>query len=449
MCARRAKRQQALLLFAGLPVLVRNLRLLPQATERGFAVIVVAPQSDSVDRLQQRVSDPQHPLHEVWECHVIQPLGHGEGNFNSAALPVVTEIASRYDIRATFSLGETLVEPAGIAADLLGLPSAGLRATRVSRSKYLQRSYIPEFAPEHVVVHPKERAHISRIAPAGELVVKPSGRFSSSGVVAVSDRADLPHIVAGYPDDEVLLVESRVHGPEFSVESLIHCGEILFSSVTEKKTSESDGSCFVETAHTILARPSHPDWHRRLLSANARVAARLDIQNSFMHAEFRMTDAGPVLMEVAVRPPGDGIMMLYTLATGQPFDELLLPLYSAEPIDIPVVSRCARQVYVHGENGVLENIKIARSDTEVWWLPQVDLWPTLHPAAPDALARLCVVAALQPRGATVQAMRDSHDRIATFLLDGPTAESLDELEKAVRGQISVSLKPERAPIQVT
>jgi hypothetical protein len=402
---------------------------------------VIAPQSDSVDRLKRQVSNPDHPLNCIQELHVVQSSGRGEGNFNSATLPVVSALSRRYEIKAAFAIGETLVEPAGIAADLLNLPSAGLRATKVARSKYLQRIYLRDFAPEHLIVHPKERAHAALAAPAGELVVKPSSRFSSSGVVAVAGRSKLEKIFSQYSDDEVLLVESRVRGPEFSVESIISHGEVLFSSVTQKRTSEKEGSFFVETAHTVVPARSQPDIHRQLITASARVANRLNVQTSFMHAEFRLTDAGPVLMEVAVRPPGDGIMMLYTLATGKRFDELLLPLYLGEQVTVPPVARYARQVYVHGQKGTLQDVSFTWPGLAASWIADTDLWPSIHTAAPDAPARLCAFAVLKSRGSLVQPMTDSHDRIATLLLDGPSIGSLDQLEASVLREIDVQVRP--------
>ena len=121
-------------------------------------------------------------------------------------------------------------------ADLLGLPSPGLRATRVCRNKHLQRRYLPEHSPHSVLVDnaalcpstssghvptgsgpstssgrvttgsgpstgsghvPTGSGHVTTgsgrvvdwsIFPA---VVKPTGREASSGVQRIEDRAGL------------------------------------------------------------------------------------------------------------------------------------------------------------------------------------------------------------------------------------------------------------------
>lgn len=114
------------------------------------------------------------------------------------------------------------------------------------------------------------------IDPSGltfPVVVKPIGRFSSLGVRQVHDPGRLAGILSGYPPDEVLLVEERVAGPEFSVESLVQEAAIIWTGITAKQTNEFGGAFFTEMSHTCPAEPGDLDGRdeRALREANAEV----------------------------------------------------------------------------------------------------------------------------------------------------------------------------------
>jgi hypothetical protein len=48
-----------------------------------------------------------------------------------------------------------------------------------------------------------------------------------------------------------VLVEERVEGQEYSVESLVCRGEVVFASATRKQTNETRRRTFVELSHTV------------------------------------------------------------------------------------------------------------------------------------------------------------------------------------------------------
>ena len=81
-------------------------------------------------------------------------------------------------------------------------------------------------------------------------VVKPASRTSSWGVVAVRDLAELGRALADFHDHEIVLVEELVAGQEYSVESLVQHGSIVFASATTKET-QANGRTFVELSHSV------------------------------------------------------------------------------------------------------------------------------------------------------------------------------------------------------
>src|SRR5262249_5357940 len=156
-------------------------------------------------------------------------------------------------------------------ADALGLPAPGLRASRACRSKYLQRWYVPEFSPASIVLPPGERDLVEVAGLDFPVVVKPASRHSSSGVTTVWRLEELPARFGAYGDHEAVLVEERVAGEEFSVESLVQHGKIIFASVTRKTTTDSGADTFVELSHTV---PSERAGAAEvLLDANAALLA--------------------------------------------------------------------------------------------------------------------------------------------------------------------------------
>ena len=233
-----------------------------------------------------------------------------------------------------YAVGETLVEPTGLVADYFDLPFPGLRASRVCRSKYLQRWYMPDLSPASVLIPPGTRESVDHGSVQFPAVVKPTARHSSQGVCTVNDRAELAAQLEDYPAQETILVEQKITGQEYSIESLTQDGKTLFASVTRKETTDVSSQYFVEMAHTVPA--ARDDAWDAVQRANTAMLDRLSVENGLTHAEFRIDERGEArLIEVAARTPGDGIMVLYQLATGRPMEPEILRIALGEPADYP------------------------------------------------------------------------------------------------------------------
>lgn len=427
---------RAFVLLGGFGVVCRNLEYLEQLRERGLAVLLIAPEAWRKEALE-RMGDPAHPSSAIREAAFVSGSMSQEGSFTADVIATGMRWRERYDIAGVFAVGEVLVEQTGLLADALGVRSPGLRATRVCRSKYLQRWYLPEWSPLSMVV-PAGRRDALDAAPGFPAVVKPAARHSSSGVAAVADRAALEQALTAYPDDENVLVEQRVTGPELSVESLVQDGAIRFASVTAKRTTERWSTRFVETAHSV------PDPDRavgdRLLEANRSVLHRLGFEDGVAHSEWRMTDRGPVLMEIAARTPGDGLMALYKLATGTAFEPQIMRAALGEPVEYPRPRRFARQVYLEHEPGVLEDVVVDWPGVAPVWVGEDGGWPDVEPGAAADPPALRAVLVLRDKGSELTELRDSDDRVVTFLIDAPSPEGLDRLESDVRGAIRLEIR---------
>lgn len=427
-------KQPAFILLGGFRVLVRNWIYFTELRDRGLKILVVTG-ADAREAAARAMATPGHPASLIDEVQFVTGSVRIEGSFTAYVVAVVQDMLTRHQIVGLLAAGELLVEPAGLVADALGLPAPGLRATRVARNKYLQRFYLSDWSPASVALPPAARDAARLKDLSWPAVLKPSGRRSSSGVHRVADVAELTARYGDYSDQEVLLVEHLVRGSEYSVETLVQEGEIVFESATAKVTNERTSSSFVELTHTI---PVPRDAAADLLSANRSILRRLDFRGGVAHAEFRRDETGNVvLMEIAARTPGDGLLPLYHLATGEPMEPAIIRVALGEAAVYPAVRRCARQVYLEHEPGVLRDVEVQWDGREAVWVGPGRSWPVVEPGEVDDPPALRAVLVLKDRGSRVQPLRSSDDRAVTFLIDAPSPEELAALEARVRDAIRV------------
>ncbi|SDY48277.1 Biotin carboxylase [Amycolatopsis xylanica] len=427
-------RAPAFLFLGDLVIVARQARLITEARRRGYApLLVVTPHTDPA-RLAELRADPSHPLSQLADVVEVPDATV------DAVMPGIQPLLRRYDVQGTMCIGDLFVEPTGVVADVLGLPGAGSGASRISRNKLLQRTALPEYSPDWRVVTPAERADVDPAEISFPVVVKPIGRFSSLGVYQVDDGERLAEVLAGYPADEIVLIESRVVGPEFSVESLVQHGKVFWNAVTAKETNESSGSFFTEMGHTCPAELAVSD-EDLLFAANAEVLRRLDFRDGIAHAEFRISEGRAVLMEVAVRVPGGGITFLWHLATGEPLEPVMLDLALGQPADYPAPRRRARQVYLDHPHGVL--VDVTSTSAPVSWVERDDRYPAMAPVAANAPAGARAVFVTQQPGAVLGAQTDGEQRSGSVLFDVPFGSPAEPLAEWFAGEVTVHVVSER------
>ena len=411
---------EAVLFMGDLVVLARQGRLISEARSRGYAPIAVVSTGTDLARLAATRTDTTHRLADLVE--VVQVEDAAITNVMPAVLPLL----QRYDVRGVISVGEVFVEPAGVLADCLGLPGSGSAAAVICRNKLLQRIAAPEFSPRFQAVAHDERDSFVLAAEALPAVVKPAGRFYSSGVVQVMDQTELTAALEQYAATEIVLVESRVVGREFSVEALVQGGEVLWAAVTGKETNEHEGPYFTETSHTCPALID-ADESAALLAANAEVLRLVGFRDGITHAEYRLTDDGVILMEVAARLPGDAIMFLWELATGEPVEPVMLDLALGVPTAYPAPRRRARQHFVDHPHGVLQDV--TADGVTVSWPARDDRWPDLRPLAADAPPLPRAVLVTRMPGDTLGPQLDSGHRSACVIVDAPLDSDLEPVTR--------------------
>jgi len=438
----RAARPRAFILTGFLPVICRDSIYIDDLRRRDLKVLVLTP---AVSRSYAEAhGDPAHPASAIDEIAFVDGSVGSEGSFLPGVIEHAERWRKRYDVVGIYAVGETLVEPTGLVADYFGLPFPGLRAARACRNKYLQRWYLPDLSPASALIPPGARDSVDQGSVRFPAVVKPATRHSSEGVQMVHDRAELAAQLDDYPVQETILVEQMITGQEYSVESLTQDGKTLFSSVTRKETtgpkSQADSPYFVEMAHTVPA--ARDDAWDAVQRANVAMLDRLGVENGITHAEWRLDEQGEArLMEVAARTPGDGIMVLYRLATGRPMEPEILRIALGEAADYPAARRYARQVYVGHRPGTLVDVKVDWPGVEPRWVNDGNPWPDIPALPADHPPALRAVLVYEARGAELGPIRSSDDRAVTFFIDAPTLAELDEIEERARRAVTIHTTP--------
>jgi len=109
------------------------------------------------------------------------------------------------------------------------------------------------------------------------------------------------------------LIEEYIDGKVISVDGLIQEGKVMICGITE--FSMSPPPLFIQEAVTI---PGNFNQKTRALcfKHTRRIVKAIGLNNCAFHAEFRLTNKGPVLLEIAARPPGGNMPLAYKNAYG-------------------------------------------------------------------------------------------------------------------------------------
>lgn len=208
----------------------------------------------------------------------------------------------------------------------LGIPHPFPERVAAERRKHLVRRALDEAGVANVrysVTRGWEATREAARALGYPLVSKPTDLASSAHVRLVRDDRELRDAVAALegfernfrdqPRDRHVLLEEYLEGPELSVEACSVDGETIVLGVTDKGVTGAP--FFVEDSHMFPAALEPVAAHA--LDAYARrVLAAVGHERGFAHLEVKLTAAGPRLVELNPRLPGNYIVELVQRVTG-------------------------------------------------------------------------------------------------------------------------------------
>jgi hypothetical protein len=234
-------------------------------------------------------------------------------------------VAERHQVVGLMCWDEPVVLAAGELAAELGVPGLGVDGVNGCRDKNRTRAVLTaegQHQPAFELTTSVEQARAAAARIGYPVVLKPRSMGASIGVVFAADESELDAafgVAMGAAKVDPsryragAMVEGYAAGPEISVDAAVHKGEYLPMFVARKQTS--DFPYFEEVGHIVDADdPLLRD--ATLMDTLAHAHRALGIEDGITHTEVRLTDRGPLIIEVNGRLGGDLIPFLGKIATG-------------------------------------------------------------------------------------------------------------------------------------
>jgi biotin carboxylase len=257
---------------------------------------------------------------------------------------VISDLTRKTAVAGIYSSSEYFVETAALLSNHLGLAGASPGAIAVCRNKWRQRLVLRGAG------FPVPRFHLVQairdldacVEDVGlPCVLKPTSGTGSVGVRlcrSLDEARQHASLLLGRGSNErgisiepELLVEQYIRGVEYSVETFCH--QVV--GITRKYISPEP--YFVETGHDYPAILSH-DLARRTGETVLQALAVLDLRWGPAHTEIRLSEEGPVIVEVNPRLAGGLIPELVKLATG--INLISTTVAAVANVDIDIVQEC-------------------------------------------------------------------------------------------------------------
>jgi len=290
-------------------------RLLILASKLGYQTRSFAEAAKALGIDVVFASDRCHQLEDPWADGAISVrFDEPEGS----ARRIVKQSLVR-PIDGLIALGDKPTTTAAYTARALGKPYNSPEATENCRSKLRQREVLRDaglLVPGFFSFKFDKR--VEKILPRVQFpcVVKPLRLAASQGVIRANSAEEFQAAVARIqkllespevkverePEPDRLLVERYIPGTEVAVEGLITRGKLRILAIFDKP-DPLEGPYFEETIYVAPSRLPDETYDRVIECAERTVAA-LGLTHGPLHAEFRLNDEGPWVLEAAPRPIG-------------------------------------------------------------------------------------------------------------------------------------------------
>lgn len=307
--------------------IARVMLLMSPATYRAAAFFEAA-RGLGIDTVSV-VDMPDH-LQEYWG------QSHGvDFSDPTRATTTIVDLAKRDRVDALLSVDDSATELAAHAGRQLGVPHNAPEAAVAARDKHIMRSMLaaggvrcPGFRTVPANADPATYAR-TLTYPA---VVKPTRLSGSRGVIRANNADELAAaverlqlILTSDGNDLTrteILIEDYIPGEEVAVEGLLTDGELQVLTIFDKP-DPLVGPFFEETIYTTPSRlPA--DVQDAIARETAACAAALGLRTGPVHAELRINESGPWILEIAGRSIGGLCSTVLSFGAGMCLEELIL-----------------------------------------------------------------------------------------------------------------------------
>jgi biotin carboxylase len=305
----------------------RLLLLVTPGTYRAEAFVAAARTLD-VDIV--RGLDLPVQLADEWDV----PLKTDFSRVESATLAIV-EYAREHPLDAIVAVDDSATLVAARAAEALGLPHNPPEAAEAARDKGIMRRLMAAGGapcPIYRRFHLTDDPAVIGAQVEYPCVVKPLRLSGSRGVIRadtpdelVSAFARLKRLLLGDGFDELttdILVEDFIPGVEVALEGLLTDGELHTLAIFDKP-DPLIGPFFEETIYVTPSRLS-PETQAAVSAAAAKAARGIGLRDGPVHAELRVNERGPWMLEIAGRSIGGLCSTVLEFGAGMSLEEILL-----------------------------------------------------------------------------------------------------------------------------
>ena len=274
--------------------------------------------------------DLPETLSEYW--HV--PLGLDFAD-PDASLRTIVEFSRKHPIQAIISVDDSATELAARAGATLGLAHNSPKAAEAARDKLLMRTLMSAGGAPCPIFRPfslSDNPGLIATQVSYPCVVKPLRMSGSRGVIRANNPAEL--IVAfnrlkrlliseGNSEYETsILVEDFIPGYEIALEGMLTHGQLKVLAFFDKP-DPLDGPFFEETIYTTPSRlPA--GVQEDIARCVGTAAASLGLREGPVHAELRINEKGPWMLEIAGRSIGGLCSTILEFGSGMCLEELIL-----------------------------------------------------------------------------------------------------------------------------
>ncbi len=303
------------------------LLLMSPATYRAGAFIAAA------QRLELDVVfgiDLPETLGEYW--HI--PL-HLDFSRLDDAVQAISDFAQKRPLAAILSVDDSASEIAAYASQALGLSHNSPCASEAARDKLLMRQLMSlGGAPCPIfrafwLSQPAQQIASQVTYPC---VLKPRRLSGSRGVIRANnpdefvvafERLKRLLLAEGYCEAETsFLVEDFIPGREVALEGLLSQGSLQVLTLFDKP-DPLDGPFFEETLYVTPSRLPQ-GTQQAIAECVAKAAAALGLREGPVHAELRINEQGPWMLEIAGRSIGGLCSTILEFGAGMSLEEIIL-----------------------------------------------------------------------------------------------------------------------------
>jgi biotin carboxylase len=266
----------------------------------------------------------------------------------AAAAETAARFAERRPLDAVVGVDDLTAVAAAAIAERLGLRANVVAAVAAARDKFQMRQCLAAAGvrvPRFRRIAIKDDPFLAARGVAFPCVVKPLTLSASRGVIRADNidqfMAAFRRIAALLARDDVevsgdaaqyLLAEQYIAGIEVALEGLLVEGELKTLALFDKP-DPLVGPFFEETIYVTPSRlPA--DVQAAIARTTADACAALGLREGPVHAELRVNEDGPWIIEVAARSIGGLCSRTLRFGTGMTLEEIIL----RQALRLPIAS---------------------------------------------------------------------------------------------------------------